>query len=165
MFVPKVKTRKKTVSPKISLRDFRVIVKKEANRNLPYFGFNSWFDLWHCHIDWYGQGMLSKLHRRIQLHALFYVMRKIHKYIQHNKTRYQIFTVVYEKHSENDAVYIHTENLNGTPFPCDLKVDIWLQKTPFWLERYISLENYIIGESLYEGKKTYIIQKKPLFQN
>jgi len=147
--------------PKISLRDFRIVVKKNADIRTPHL--DSWFDLWHCHVDWEGDGNLSRLYRQVQLWALFRTMRKFQHITQHDRHRYQIFACVHEKDSGGDAVYIHTENPNETPFPYVLKVDVWLQKCPFWLSRYISLEHYDIGESYNGEEKYYFIQRKTHF--
>lgn len=153
------KTQKKVSNkPKISLRDFRIEVKKEADRRVP--DSESWFDLWHRHVDLDGDGNLSRLHRQVQLWALFRMMRKFEHLTQYDRYRYQIFACVYEKDSGGDAVYIHTQNPNKTPFPCELKVDVWLQKCPFWLSRHISLARYDIGESNDGDEKYYFIQRK-----
>jgi hypothetical protein len=143
---------------KISAQDFKKIVKKEADRTPP--DLNSWFDMWHSHVDWEGDGNLSRIHRQIQLWAVFRTLRKFQNLTRYNKSKYQIFAYVHENEPENDAVYIHTENPNNSAFPCDLTVASWLTEIPFWLSRHISIDNYNVGLNEYEGEKYYLIHRK-----
>jgi hypothetical protein len=142
----------------LSALAFREVVKREADLKPP--NFNSWFDLWHRHVDWNGDGKLSRLHRKFQLWALFRTLHKFERQTHHMRDRCQVFLLIHEHDPGSDAVYVHTENPNGTPFPCEPKVQIWLSKLPFWFSDRISLANYRVGLSLHDGDRHYFVQRK-----
>jgi hypothetical protein len=144
-------------APKISALAFRDVVKKETNRRPP--NLNSWFDMWHHHIDWNGDGKLSALHHQFHLWAIFRTLRRYENLVQSRREPCQVFAYVNEQSPENDAVYIHTANPNGTTFPMEPEVKEWLKQLPFWLSRHISLINYRVGVNTYEGEKYYFVQR------
>lgn len=145
--------------PKLSALAFREVVKREADRRPP--NFNSWFDMWHRHVDWNGDGKLSRLHRRFQLWALFRTLHAFERLAQPMRNRCQVFAYVHEHDPGNDAVYVHTENPNGSAFPYEPDVQEWLSILPYWLSARISLADYKVGLSAHEGEKYYFVQRKP----
>jgi hypothetical protein len=137
---------------------FRHVVKKEATRKSP--DFKSWFDMWHRHIDWEGDGILSRQHRTFELWALFKTLHRFEHETRHMRERCQVFVYVNEHTPGNDAVYVHTPNPNGTPFPYVPQVDRWLTATPVWLARHVCLERYVLGVRTSDGERYYFVQRK-----
>ncbi len=142
----------------LSALAFRKVLKREAERGLP--DLNTWFDMWHRHIDMNGDGKLSRLHRQFQLWALFRALHTIEKLTNHIRDRCQVFAYVYERDPGSDAVYVHTENPNGTEFPYNPEVQEWLSILPFWLSGHVSLTNYRVGLNIHEGERYYFVQRK-----
>ncbi|MBP6899938.1 MAG: hypothetical protein KBC73_07625 [Burkholderiaceae bacterium] len=82
-----------------------------------------WCDLYHQHFDWDGKGNEGRVHRVRHINAHLRALRKARIELQGHVTPYQLFAYIDLKASENDAVYIHTPNPNGTAFPAELSSD------------------------------------------
>ena len=78
-----------------------------------------WCDLWHTYVDWEGQGNASWRERRRYLSALLLMLARARKELRQYGKPYQVFALVYPRSSADDALYVHTPNPNGTPFPCE----------------------------------------------
>ena len=76
-----------------------------------------WCDLFHQHLDWDGFGNLSWRHRRRHLAVLLHAFRRAQVELASFPGPYQVFASITPDDSANDAVYVHTPNPNGTPFP------------------------------------------------
>jgi hypothetical protein len=137
---------------------FREVLKAELAKRSPKF--DSWFDLWHRHVDWEGGGRLSRQHRNFELWALFKTLHRFERETHHLRERCQVFAYLYEQDSGSDAVYVHTPNPNGTPFPYEPEVSSWLTATPSWLAGRISLERYNLGVTEGDGERCYFVQRK-----
>lgn len=87
---------------------------------MTWLNFNKpdhWFDRWHLHFDWEGYGNKSFKRRKPHLDKLFR-----HFEILVNKTKllqidFQLFAMIWDFDSYNDALYLHSPNPNGSPFP------------------------------------------------
>lgn len=85
-------------------------------------GENSWFDLWHDHMDWKGWGNISWKHRKPHLDALINSFEVLKTKLANYKQDFQLFMYIEVNDSSYDAVYINTENPNGhNNFPMKLK--------------------------------------------
>lgn len=78
---------------------------------------NSWFDLFHFHIDHLGLGNDSWKSRQQHLDALFRIAAKMEAQLLNYSKDFQYWIEINEKDSTEDSIYIHTENPNETKFP------------------------------------------------
>lgn len=78
----------------------------------------------------------------MQLAALFKMFRKLRILSQQQKGEYQVFAYVTQNSPMADAIYVHSPNPNGTPFPYEPQVSQWLETLPFWLAPSL----YIAGQ-------------------
>ena len=78
---------------------------------------DQWFDLWHTHFDWQNFGALGKLDRRKHLNATFVAFGRAQRQLGVWGRPYETFVRVAPHDSGGDAVYVHSANPNGTPFP------------------------------------------------
>lgn len=76
-----------------------------------------WCDLSHTHLDWSGFGDRGWLHRRRHLSALLWSFARARRELRSHPDPVQVFASVHPFDAGSDAVYIHTPNPNGTPFP------------------------------------------------
>ena len=76
-----------------------------------------WCDLSHQHFDWEGFGDHSWLDRRRHLAVLLKAFRRAQIELNSFPGEYQVFALITPGDSAGDAVYVHTPNPNGTPFP------------------------------------------------
>jgi hypothetical protein len=79
-----------------------------------------WCDLHHQHFDWDGKGNEGRLQRVRHLNAHLRALRRARLELQAQDKPFQLFAYIDLAASENDAVYIHTPNPNGTAFPAEL---------------------------------------------
>jgi hypothetical protein len=78
---------------------------------------DDWWAWWHYHADWQGYGNLSWEVRIEYLRALATVFRKIADQSRNYKKPFQLWIYLCGSDAGQDAVYLHTANENGTPFP------------------------------------------------
>ncbi|WP_139355774.1 hypothetical protein [Clostridium felsineum] len=137
---------------KRELREFNIDMSKE-----------SWYGMWHIHLDWDGITSTSDKHRK--LHILYYL--KIFDRIdnQTNGSNREFQTWIYlDKHDGvDDALYFHTENPE-CDFPYRLENIEWNVEIPSILKDLLYLSNFNIGrlKAKKENEHSYIIQKKGL---
>lgn len=76
------------------------------------------YDLWHKHFDWHGHSRRGVRHRAEHLAALFVAFKRALVETSASSVPAQVFVSLAPAcHSEQDALYVHTPNPNGTPFP------------------------------------------------
>lgn len=69
---------------------------------------------------------------------------------------YQLFATVHPASSADDAIYVHTENPNGTPFPCEHHGAVPVTRLTSPLVGKVSLDRYNVF-SLGSGKERYFV--------
>jgi hypothetical protein len=90
-----------------------------------------WCDLYHEHFDWDGKGNASKTDRVKHLNALFRALRRTRVELSTYGRPYQLFAYIDLDNSANDALYVHTPNPNGTPFPNPIEsISVVVQAPP-----------------------------------
>ena len=76
-----------------------------------------WFDNWHLHFDWKGFGNNSFKRRKPHLDKLFRHFDLLQKETEKLKVGFQLYVVLYDYDSYNDALYLNTPNPNNCEFP------------------------------------------------
>jgi len=96
-------------------------MKKESEivlNNLDFTGgSNSWFDMWHTHMDWHGVGNKNWSRRKQYIQDLLEFYSELRNRLSNFHTKYQVWVFVHENDSANDAVYVHSPNPNAENFP------------------------------------------------
>ena len=92
-------------------------ISRQARSHKVDMARKRWCDLSHRHVDWEGVGNQSWRDRRRHLAVLLHVFRRAQVELERFPGRYQVFACVTPNDSASDAVYVHTPNPNGTPFP------------------------------------------------
>ncbi len=90
---------------------------------------NAWFDNWHTHFDWKGYGNNSFKRRKPHLDKLFRHFNLLASLCENLKIEFQLFAILYDFDSSQDALYLHTPNPNGSQFPLvfeNIKSDLTL---------------------------------------
>jgi len=99
-------------------------MKKESEiviNNLDFTGgSNSWFDMWHTHMDWHGVGNKNWERRKKYILDLLEFYRELKNRLSNFHTQYQVWVFIHENDSANDAVYVHSPNPNAENFPFSL---------------------------------------------
>jgi len=118
------------------------------------FEKDSWFDFWHTHYDWDGLGNNKWKMRRPHLDVLFNHFSLYQEKLQAFEKPFQLFILVNDIDSSQDAIYIHSENPNQANFPFALEENLVCTLKNKQLINYLnSKEKFIkiFGENENEG--------------
>lgn len=73
----------------------------------------------------------------------------------------QLFVTIYPHSATDDAIYLHTANPNGTPFPHQFADSSVVASLPPLLAGRINLEHYQVRKLYFRNKPTYIVTLPP----
>jgi len=104
-----------------------------------------WFDLWHSHIDWKSKCNRFSETRAIAARMTYKLLLATEIHFAPRREPIQIFALICEDTGSN-AVYVHTSNPNGTPYPCELIVD-WGVEAPAELVDVVDHSIHEIGKA------------------
>jgi hypothetical protein len=119
---------------------------------------NAWFDFWHTHPDWYGEGNKSPELRRTFLRdlvTLFHSILEQSRVLNHPS---QVWILIDPQDSASDSVYLHTQNPNRANFPMEFEGVNWGSSRPDLLSGIEGLENCDFGESIFNTEIIYLIR-------
>ena|SRR5688572_17580 len=121
----------------------------------------NWFDLHHTHFDWVGHGRRGTRHRRRHLTALFTAFRRVVDQARASGRPLQVWLSVAADHEvEQDALYLHSANPNGTPFPYPFSGVEWSVEVPPFLRDFVGDGSKEIGYLEYEGQPQYVVRER-----
>jgi hypothetical protein len=113
-----------------------------------------WCDLWHHHFDMDGHGNGSWRLRRLHVSALMQAMSRARLELHRQGRLHQLFAYIDAEDAGQDALYVHTENPNGTAFPCEL-TGRDLRAVPPLLAGQVNLDRYRVLAA--EDGRTYYV--------
>jgi hypothetical protein len=116
-----------------------------------------WCDLWHQHFDWKGLGDKGWLHRRRHLTALLVALVRARQELKSANLPHQLFAIVHPRDSGSDAIYVHTENPNSTPFPIT-HTGQEVESLPSLLASRVDLSQYRVLSYGSGRERSYIIE-------
>ncbi|MBC5993964.1 hypothetical protein [Pontibacter cellulosilyticus] len=105
----------------------------------------SWFDLYHLHVDDLGLGNRSWKARKQHLDTLFELAECVKGKLLDYHKNYQFWIEVDENDSREDAIYIHTPNPNEDNFPITLEFDEGIEVKNLLLLNYLQEKDYLMG--------------------
>lgn len=116
----------------------------------------SWYDLWHAHPDTEGQGNQSKEARRSSLERLRQEYLSTLEQLRGWEVPHQSWALIDPTDSEQDAVYVHTQNPNKKNFPYVFEGVSWARsKIPAWVSSVFPSSEFSLGRSVYNGHVMY----------
>ncbi|MEO8235497.1 MAG: hypothetical protein ABI549_08800 [Flavobacterium sp.] len=77
----------------------------------------TWFDNWHLHFDWNGYGNNSFKRRKPHLDKFFRHFELLIDKTKMLKNDFQLYGILLDFDSSNDALFLHTVNPNNSQFP------------------------------------------------
>lgn len=141
-------------------RYYRGLERRAASFSPDLLGGN-WFDLHHWHFDRVGHGRRGGRHRRQHLAALFTAFRRVSAQARTSGRPLQVFaSVSADGEVEQDALYVHSANPNGTPFPYPHPGVEWCNSIPSVLLEFADAASDAIGYLEYEGTHTYVVRER-----
>ena len=124
------------------------------------FGNESWFDLWHTHLDFYGHGNNDLKIRREHCKAHIALYLDLLEKLQTLDQPYQSWFEIVSEDAGLDAIYIHTPNPNADNFPLKIDNINWNCAVPHYLIDVIDLDKFTIGQYQWNATNNYIVQSK-----
>lgn len=106
---------------------------------------DSWFDMWHTHLDWLGIGDRGMKPRKQHILALFELHTNLCTQLQLFSKPYQIWITIHKKDSGQDAVFVHSPNENRNEFPYKFSHVTWNCSVPQLLEGIYNVNEFDIG--------------------
>jgi hypothetical protein len=131
-------------------------MEKSATSEINDLDPTSWFDYWHCHIDWYGKGGRRLDNRPASLELGYKILKYVELFRLKCTLPTQSWWFIHEQ-SYEDAVYIHSENENKSPYPFQFDEVEWNNTTNSILNNIIDLTKHKIGRINNEHGITYVV--------
>lgn len=122
-----------------------------------------WYDLWHTHFDWPGHSRGSGRARRAHLDALFTAFRRVLQQAAAGTAvpDVQVFvSIAPDAEAEQDALYVHTPNPNGTPFPYRFEGIQWGVVPPPILRPFVHNEPWEVGAAGGEQTGWWVVRPR-----
>jgi hypothetical protein len=132
--------------------------ENKSRKTLENLDYLSWFNLWHTHPDWNSKGNRCIENRTAVAELSYRLLQYAEQLASVSRQSIQIFAIL-SHDTGNSAVYIHTENPYGTPYPLEFKEALWDLPAPTELSGIVNLETHAIGRIVNTDSVEYIIKK------
>jgi hypothetical protein len=121
-----------------------------------------WYDLWHEHFDCRGHSRGRGRARRAHLDALFTAFRRMLQQAADAGAAVQVFvSIAPDAKAEQDALYVHTPNPNGTSFPHRFEGVQWDVVPPPVVRACVEHEQWQVGALGGEWTGWWIVRLAP----
>jgi hypothetical protein len=122
---------------------------------------SQWYDLWHEHFDSRGYSRWSRRARHQHLSALFAAFGRALRQVSEAARPAQVFvSIAPDSEAQQDALYVHTPNPNGTPFPHLFEGVDWNAGPPPFLRTFIEGEPWEIGALHVDGTTWWVVRAR-----
>ena len=125
---------------------------------------SEWFDLWHDHPDFTGEGNRGWKHRRRHLAAAFTILRRVALQAAGCPRPAQVWLVVDPSDSAQDAIYVHTPNPNADNFPYTFEGVQWDVAAPGPLTQFLTDPTLQLGRSQENWPLYWVRPREPAQQ-
>lgn len=124
------------------------------------FDPEDWFEFWHAHLDWDGEGNSSPEARQPYLKALIILLQRLQQRLLSFPKPCQTWLYILEEDSGQDAVYLHSPNANRDNFPFEFDGVDFAAAAPDWVMALLPDNQYRLGRAVYEGSVIYYVVPK-----
>lgn len=133
--------------------------KQRSIASIDLLDFNSWFDEWHTHPDWKAKGNRFGESRALVAKHTYELLYYAETRAKSRANDIQLWATICRDTRDN-AVYVHTKNPNGTPYPYAFEGVQWGIDMPEELRGVVDLTSHEIGKASYSGEDVYFIRRK-----
>lgn len=131
----------------------------KARRTVDSLDLSSWFDNWHTHVDWHGKGNSCQENRADVAAATVRLLQHIEHRATGRREPIQLWAMLFGDTRYN-AVYAHSKNPNGTPFPHSFGDVAWGKLAPDWMTAAVPDDTYEIGTASDADEVVYLIRRR-----
>ena len=128
-------------------------------RSIDRLNLSGWFDYWHTHVDWYGRGNARPENRLDVATSTIRLLRYLEGRAQSRHEPLQAWATLCTNTMDN-AIYAHSPNANGTPYPNDFHGVQWDAPVPQWVSTAATDSTHEIGTVSYDGDVVYLVRKR-----
>jgi hypothetical protein len=120
-----------------------------------------WYDLWHEHFDRRGHSRGRGRARCAHLRALFTAFERVLQQAADATGAVQVFvSIAPEARAEQDALYVHTPNPNGTHFPHEFAGVQWGAVPPPVFRAFVDGKPWDIGSGSGEWTGWWVVRPR-----
>ncbi len=119
------------------------------------------YDYMHWHADWPGLGNLRWQERREHLAAVFTMFGRLLDETRGWATPHQVWVQIDAYDSSQDAVFLHTPNLNSDNFPNEFEGTAWDADIPDRLREFVTDPSWQFGR-LEDRWTHFIVRRRPV---
>jgi hypothetical protein len=130
-----------------------------ACRKIDGLDLSSWFDYWHTHVDWDGRGNAHAENRADVAASTVRVLRHLATRAEVRHEPLQIWATLCSDTMSN-AVYAHSPNPNGTPYPAEHRGVSWGESVPKWVDAAVDPAQEV-GTTGHGTDLVYVIRPRP----
>jgi hypothetical protein len=132
----------------------------QNKRALDKLDYSSWFDYWHTHPDWRMKCNRFSEAKAMAASATYGLLQYAEQLAAVRNGEIQVFGTLCENTGDN-AVYLHSVNPNGTPFPVDFSEVQWDVSLLGELAGIVNTEQHQVGaQNLEDGSSQYLIRAR-----
>ncbi|HED4878406.1 TPA: hypothetical protein R4K21_004249 [Stenotrophomonas maltophilia] len=113
----------------------------KANATLDRVQESEWFDYWHTHLDWKGRGNRHVSDRTTVAAGL---LRLLKRAVSSEREDVQCWVMLAQDTGQS-ALYLHSPNPQGTPWPHPFDGVTWDIELPGWLAPLLSSDGLQAG--------------------
>lgn len=107
-----------------------------------------WYDVWHFHVDWKGDGNGDPDVTRVVLECLRTAYRRIQAQVEGWSVPHQCWVIINATDSGQSAVYLHTPSANANSrFPLSMAQVDFEATRPFWIAEIFPEGEYRCGRT------------------
>ena len=122
---------------------------------------SQWYDLWHEHFDWRGYSHGDRRARTQHLSALFGAFSRALQQASKAGRPVQVFvSIAPDSNADQDALYVHTPNPNGTPFPHAFEGVRWDVPPPPFLRAFVEGKAWQLGAAMRDRSVWWVIRPR-----
>ncbi|MGO1002486.1 hypothetical protein [Lysobacter sp. CA196] len=132
-------------------------VGRRLPRSFGEFADSDFFDLWHTHADWRSRGNRSLSDRMRVAELTYRLLLDLEAFARSRPFPVQCWATLCGDTGSN-AVYLHSANPNGVPFPYDFDGIEWEARPPPEAASIDCAATHKIGRLRYPNATVHIIQ-------
>ncbi|GAB3361929.1 hypothetical protein [Lysobacter tyrosinilyticus] len=130
-----------------------------GRRNIDRLDLTSWFDYWHTHVDWYGRGNTRPENGPEIAATTVRLLQHLEMLAKDRSEPIQLWATLCGNTMDN-AVYAHSQNPNGSPYPHDYHAVTWDPPVPDWVAAAVPSGTHQIGMANYDGEVVYLVRQR-----
>ncbi len=133
--------------------------ERKSRGDFERLDFSTWFDLWHTHPDWDSKGNRYPENRARVIEITCRLLHHAEQLAAKRVDPIQVFATICVD-SGNNAVYLHSENPNGSPFPYSFEDVQWAIETPSELRDLVDPATHEVGRMRNIDGDEYLIRSR-----